>query len=666
MIRVTKQWLPLLSSAASLALSVVCGCAAPLSGDIPLADFEGAHYTAGWTVTGTAFGEGPAHGTLDRQQTVSGFLGQGLVNSYRGEDGATGTLTSAKFVINRVFLSFLIGGGHNPAEERMDLIIDGKSVRTATGNDAEMLSWKQWDVADLKGKTAILRISDLGTGSWGHISIDAVTLTNGKLKVLDERTDALVSAGAAIRAAMPVAAGDPRRPAYHYHAPAQWMNDPNGPIYDKGWYHVFYQFNPYGAQWGSIHWGHARSRDLVNWQQMPVALWPSKSRGEDHVFSGSVFPRADGTPMAFYTSIGAGRDPEQWGAISSSPDLSVWSKSPANPLLTTKIHGEADVKEWRDPFLFAQNGITYMLTGGGIHKHGVVNLYEATTPTLTAWKYLGVLFQHPDTQITNIECPNLAYIDGKWLLLTSTYGKVESFVGQIDLTHRQFLTEKRGVLAEGAYASQLMRGPDGSVIHLAWMHTEQGKGWNGYLTLPSTLHIGSDDTVRRWPVAALTKLRGRHIHFANQDVGQSWDLTPQITGQISGKSLEMIADIDPGKSSSIMIHLRASADGSRSVALRYDTATRTLSVPGRAPVVLPGGDSSDLKLRLFLDNGALDVYAEEGLVTLASFLPDIPPSDTGIRISAVGGMAEIKSLDLYEMKPATFDNSLLNALTAAK
>ena len=97
-----------------------------------------------------------------------------------------------------------------------------------------------------------------------------------------------------IKAMRSVAAGaaraqaDPARPIYHFLPPAYWMNDPNGPIYHDGWFHLFYQHNPYGDEWGHMHWGHARSRDLVRWEQLPIALAPSYEEGEEHVLSGCV------------------------------------------------------------------------------------------------------------------------------------------------------------------------------------------------------------------------------------------------------------------------------------------------------------------------------------------------------------------------------------------
>jgi len=84
--------------------------------------------------------------------------------------------------------------------------------------------------------------------------------------------DGLAEATNAVRAAIAKAASDPGRPVYHFHSPAQWHNDPNGTIFYKGWRHLFYQLNPYGSEWGHMHWGHARSRDLINWEHLPIAL----------------------------------------------------------------------------------------------------------------------------------------------------------------------------------------------------------------------------------------------------------------------------------------------------------------------------------------------------------------------------------------------------------
>src|ERR1051326_8876555 len=115
---------------------------------------------------------------------------------------------------------------------------------------------------------------------------------------------ALIKATRAVLDAVPTAEMDPDRPVYHFHPPANWTNDPNGTLYYRGWHHLFYQLNPFAARIGNQHWGHARSRDLVNWEHLPIAISPSADRGETAIFSGGATMSADGRPRVFYTSIG--------------------------------------------------------------------------------------------------------------------------------------------------------------------------------------------------------------------------------------------------------------------------------------------------------------------------------------------------------------------------
>ncbi|MBN2477266.1 MAG: twin-arginine translocation signal domain-containing protein [Pirellulales bacterium] len=143
---------------------------------IVLADFEGDDY-GDWTVEGEAFGKGPARGTLDRQQAVSGFQGKGLVNTYLGgDDHLTGKLTSPEFTIERRFLSFLIAGGKVAEKTCINLLVDGQVVRTATGDQTEVLKPHNWNVADLAGKQARIEIVDRSTEGWGHVNIDQIEL----------------------------------------------------------------------------------------------------------------------------------------------------------------------------------------------------------------------------------------------------------------------------------------------------------------------------------------------------------------------------------------------------------------------------------------------------------------------------------------------------------
>ncbi len=194
--------------------------------------------------------------------------------------------------------------------------------------------------------------------------------------------NAIAQAMAATQAAIPRAQADPWHPLFHVISPAQWMNDPNGPIFYKGYYHLFYQFTPFSDQGGVRYWGHARSRDLVKWESLPIALWPSTELGEESIWSGCCTINGEGKPMAFYTSIGHGKSPfdqaVQWAAIGDD-NLITWQKSPANPVLSDQDNEGVKIYDWRDPFIFHDGKKTFLVLGGHLAKDGdaAVNIYEA-------------------------------------------------------------------------------------------------------------------------------------------------------------------------------------------------------------------------------------------------------------------------------------------------
>lgn len=152
--------------------------------DILIADFEGDEYAPGWKTAGSAFGTGPAKGTLPNQMEVRGYLGKGLVNSYHDGDDSLGRLTSPVFKIERPYISFLIGGGGHE-ELGIRLFVDDRAVRIARGPNvvpggSETLEWADWDVSEFIGREGHIEIFDSGRGSWGHINIDHIIQTETK------------------------------------------------------------------------------------------------------------------------------------------------------------------------------------------------------------------------------------------------------------------------------------------------------------------------------------------------------------------------------------------------------------------------------------------------------------------------------------------------------
>ena len=149
-----------------------------------IADFEGETY-GDWKATGTAFGPGPAHGTLPGQMEVSGFQGKGWSIRSTAATHRPARSTRRRSRSRRPYLNFLIGGGKYAGRTCMELLVDGKAVRAATGpNDrpggSERLDWASWDVAEFLGKTATLRITDSHTGGWGHINVDQIVQSDTK------------------------------------------------------------------------------------------------------------------------------------------------------------------------------------------------------------------------------------------------------------------------------------------------------------------------------------------------------------------------------------------------------------------------------------------------------------------------------------------------------
>lgn len=152
--------------------------------DIVIADFESDSY-APWVATGEAFGPGPAQGTLPNQMRVEGYQGSRLVNTYLQGDESIGTLTSPEFKLERPYVSFLIGGGKDLENTCIQLLIGDAVFRVATGpNDrpggSERLALEGWDVRDLVGKRARIRIIDNAKGGWGHINVDQIVQTDRK------------------------------------------------------------------------------------------------------------------------------------------------------------------------------------------------------------------------------------------------------------------------------------------------------------------------------------------------------------------------------------------------------------------------------------------------------------------------------------------------------
>lgn len=324
------------------------------------------------------------------------------------------------------------------------------------------------------------------------------------------------------------------KPAWHYRPEKNWINDPNGLVHYKGWYHMFYQYNPHGDQWGDIHWGHARSRDLLHWETLPIALAPDAAKGEKHCFSGGCCKDEQGKPHFFYTSIGAeedGRDcvhgAQQWYAEPTDDDLTTLIQTDESAL-TDAIHCGMHVRDWRDPCVIRHDGQYIMVLGGCVEERGCVLLYTSTD--MRHWTYRHVLAQSDKADGVPWECPNLVQVNGKFVLIYSPCAEVRAKVGTLDgdlRFHEEWEEVVDPSARNGFYAPQVFTDEQGRVILIGWMpecDNVAHKGWSGVMSLPRMLHINADGLCAK-PVPGAEEMRGvQRMTVRPTELPKTWTL----------------------------------------------------------------------------------------------------------------------------------------------
>jgi sucrose-6-phosphate hydrolase SacC (GH32 family) len=677
-----------------LGLAVFLGLTACMtrSGEILIADFEGSDFGE-WTVSGKAFGTGPAGGTLPEQGIVSNFIGQGYVNSMHDGNASKGSLSSPGFSIKRDYINFLVGGGdfpldHDPTIERgvgavkgkaekvtidlgeccVNLVVDGEVLRTATGirrsgADNEHLSWYTWDVRELRGKNAHIEIVDKNSGDFGHLTVDQVTQSDQRKMIL-YANELLTLANTSLEGSRTRAEADPTRPIYHLLPPGAYSNAAHGPVYHKGYYHVFYQVCPWG--WGNgrrWYWGHWRSKDLAHWEQLPLMLWPSEEQGEFLVMAGTCVISDEGTPMIFYSSNALGaRGIEQWVAIGDD-DLLNWEKYPGNPLI--EGHGV-------DPWIFREDGRWYMVLGGAGaagRNEGGFNLH--VSDDLINWEFLGYPIEGGvgERQLPSWEVPNLFKLDDKWVLVFEPHGPTKYVIGNFDLESYKFKPEHEGFMdysgvskfdfkTEGFIdmdahfvGSSSMEIPDGRRIHFACVtgfdpdlkgpYLLDDRGWNGCMALPRVLSVRPDGRMEQQPIPELAELRGRHYSTSNIQLNDN-SFLPDGAG---GDTIEIKLEIEPGTANEIGLRVRRSNGGERYIPIRWDGRVLHLDDHEGPEGMLEGEDT--LRLHVFLDRSVMEVFANDWVCFTNIIYP--PETDLGVEVYAKGGTATVKSLDIWQM-----------------
>ena len=483
------------------------------------------------------------------------------------------------------------------------------------------------------------------------LTVNVVFISNGARAGESEWR---AKANAAIEAAVPRAEKDKSRPVYHFRPPAQWMNDICGAIYYKGYYHIFYQLNPFGDGWGSTgsSWGHARSKDLIRWEHLPIAIVPMAHRGELRCNSGCVTLDGHGRPMIFYTFVparaGATRlgKREQWAAVPLDDDLIRWKRVKDGPLMAAGRDGvpEGVNAGWSDPFVFKADGRTFVTfkSCGGL-------VGESQDPELTDWKYVGRL------DGVEGECPNFVPLRDKWVLIRSTL-PISYIVGDLD-TRKIAFTQNggRGILdygygrtppsgrsmTRGLYGTNAFVDNKSRRILLGWVSGfKPRRGWDGCMSLPRILSLDDNNNLVQTPAPELQKLRGKH--YAISDLKLT-DEQKRLDG-VAGDMLEVVAEFEAGSAEAFGLKVRASADGNDAITIRY--ANGALNVADTEVPLDLEGDSKSLRLHLFLDKSVLELFINDGAASVTRV--EYPgEQDLGVSVFAASGSVTLKSLDAW-------------------
>ncbi|KAK7278685.1 hypothetical protein RJT34_23720 [Clitoria ternatea] len=339
-----------------------------------------------------------------------------------------------------------------------------------------------------------------------------------------------------------------QRTGYHFQPRRNWIN---GPMYYNGIYHLFYQYNPKGAVWGNIVWGHSVSKDLINWKQLEDALYPSKPFDKFGCWSGSVTILPGKGPVILYTGVVDERSNEvQCYAIpenASDPFLRKWAKPDAfNPIVVAghDINGSV----FRDPTTawWSKDGHWRMLIGGKRNDRGMAFLYRSKD--FVRW----IQAKHPIHSAASTgmwECPDFypVSLKGKNGLDTSMVGNKVKHVlkNSLDKTRYEYYTvgtyfrSKDKYIPDNTsedgwgglrydygnfYASKSFFDPSKNRrILWGWANESDSKeddvkkGWAGIQAIPRTVWLDSSGRqLVQWPVEELNSLREKEVNISNQ------------------------------------------------------------------------------------------------------------------------------------------------------
>lgn len=593
--------------------------------DIVIGDFRGTNY-ADWKATGTAFNPGPAAGALLTTLEIENAREQRVASSEIEGDKPHGTLTSPTFKIARPYISFLIAGGDYERHTCLDLLVDGKIVRSATGWRSDRLVPVSWDMSRFAGKDAQIRIVDEASGDWGHINVAQIVQTE-----TPERPP--LAKEPLYREAL--------RPQFHFTArqwtmdrlnPRErqdgWLNDLNGLIYYEGEYHLFAQ------RWNKC-WIHAVSRDLIHWTELEPAFWEEQldtgvQSGTcviDYQNTSGLSPDKATPPMIAFWS----RNDNRTQCISYSLDHGrTWKFYEKNPIM--------DFPE-RDPKVFWHKPSNHWV----MMLYGDSQYHIFTSSNLLNWK------DEKKPIKDSFECPDFFElpVDGdannkKWVLIQ---GNGQYSIGTFD--GREFKEETTRYACDigpNFYATQTWHNTetgDGRRIQTAWMRAQNftDMPFNQQVTFPCELTLRRTPgglRVFRQPIREVALLHAGKDEWANRTLndGQTLRLAP------AGQMFHLKAKVRIAEGAKLIFNLRG---------VPVVLTSKTLE-NGTSPAAVQEQVQS---VELLVDRASVEAFVNDGEISSTRFAL---PRESGLSVRVEGGSATIQSLTLHPLNSAWKDS----------
>ncbi|OLY90601.1 fructan beta-fructosidase [Cnuella takakiae] len=439
-------------------------------------------------------------------------------------------------------------------------------------------------------------------------------------------------------------ASEQHRPQIHFTPPSGWMNDPNGMVYSNGTYHLFYQHYPDSTVWGPMHWGHATSTNLVEWQHKPIALYPD-SLG--YIFSGSAVVDTRNTSglgkngkaplvaiFTYHDTTGErkGRNDFQSQAIAfSNDDGKTWTKYAGNPVLAN-----AGIRDFRDPKVGWNEATKKWIMTLAVQDR--VAFYSS--PDLKNWTKESEFGKEVGAHGGVWECPDLFMLEHggqqHWVLIVNLNpggpnggSATQYFVGKFDGQHFTPYSNETQWLDYGPdeYAGITWSNTGKRKIFLGWMSNWQyanlvpTKTWRSATTVPRELRleqVGGKYRIASLPVAELQVLAIQTMQGQQQGV-----LNGPVRMNLTTQSLDAFS-----------ITLKNKVG--QKVVLGYDAATNSFYMDRRASGKIsfePGfaaihraprfSATPNIKLTLIVDKASVELFADDGLTVMTQiFFPD--------------------------------------------